>query len=48
MPTFKPSRGRLIAIDKKTGRPMAKPARMSTSAKIAKRKRPKQTWRKAT
>ena len=38
MPTFKVSRGRAIVIDKKTGKPKARPSGMSASATIAKRK----------
>lgn len=42
------SRGRSIVIDKKTGKPKAKPARKSASQRIAERKKPKTVYRPAS
>lgn len=46
MPTFKTSRGRLIAIDKKTGKPKAVSKGQTRSTKY--KARTKRTYRKAS
>ena len=42
------SKGRGIVIDRKTGKPKAKPARKSVSQRIAEKKKPKTVYRPAS